>query len=123
MVSVIVKRPVLPLCVVDGRSRNPLYYYYYYYICLSVCLPVCLPVCLFVCPLSAKIAYGCCFSGCTDMTVLAFGLSLTESVDTVQNTRAPAPVRQATDVTTVDATTDPTARYNNTPTRHARNAG
>ena len=31
VVSVIVKRPVLPLCVVDGRSRNPLYYYYYYY--------------------------------------------------------------------------------------------
>ena len=30
MVSVIVKRPVLPLCVLDGRSRNPLYYYYYY---------------------------------------------------------------------------------------------
>ena len=30
VVSVIVKRPVLPLCVVDGRSRNPLYYYYYY---------------------------------------------------------------------------------------------
>ena len=29
VVSVIVKRPVLPLCVVDGRSRNPLYYYYY----------------------------------------------------------------------------------------------
>ena len=23
--------PVLPLCVVDGRSRDPLYYYYYYY--------------------------------------------------------------------------------------------
>ena len=35
VVSVIVKRPVLPLCVVDGRSRNPpfysSYYYYYYY--------------------------------------------------------------------------------------------
>ena len=32
VVSVIVKRPVLPPCVVDGRSRlNPLYYYYYYY--------------------------------------------------------------------------------------------
>ena len=30
MVSVIVKRPVLPPSVVDGRSRNPLYYYYYY---------------------------------------------------------------------------------------------
>ena len=30
VVSVIVKRPVLPPCVVDGRSRNPLYYYYYY---------------------------------------------------------------------------------------------
>ena len=29
VVSVIVKRPVLPLCVVDGRSRNTLYYYYY----------------------------------------------------------------------------------------------
>ena len=26
VVSVIVKRPVLPPCVVDGRSRNPLYY-------------------------------------------------------------------------------------------------
>ena len=31
VVSVIVKRPVLPPSVVDGRSRNPLYYYYYYY--------------------------------------------------------------------------------------------
>ena len=32
VVSVIVKRPVLPPCVVDGRSRlNPLYYYYYYF--------------------------------------------------------------------------------------------
>ena len=29
VVSVIVKRPVLPPCVVDGRSRNPLYYDYY----------------------------------------------------------------------------------------------
>ena len=28
VVSAIVKRPVLPPCVVDGRSRNPLYYYY-----------------------------------------------------------------------------------------------
>ena len=30
-VSIIVKHPMLPPCVVDGRSRNPLYYYYYYY--------------------------------------------------------------------------------------------
>ena len=30
-VSVSVKRPVLPLCAVDGHSGNPLYYYYYYY--------------------------------------------------------------------------------------------
>ena len=30
VVGVIVKRPVLPPSVVDGRSRNPLYYYYYY---------------------------------------------------------------------------------------------
>ena len=29
VVSVIVKCPVLPPSVVDGRSRNPLYYYYY----------------------------------------------------------------------------------------------
>ena len=29
VVSVIVKRPVLPPSVVEGRSRNPLYYYYY----------------------------------------------------------------------------------------------
>ena len=29
VVSVIVKRPVLPPCVVDGRSRNLHYYYYY----------------------------------------------------------------------------------------------
>ena len=27
IVSVIVKHPVLPHCVVDGRSRNPLYYF------------------------------------------------------------------------------------------------
>ena len=27
-VGVIVKCPALPHCVVDGRSRNPLYYYY-----------------------------------------------------------------------------------------------
>ena len=26
--ALLLKRPVLPLCVVDGRSRNPLYYYY-----------------------------------------------------------------------------------------------
>ena len=30
VVSVIVKRPVLPPSVVDGRSRNSLYYYYYF---------------------------------------------------------------------------------------------
>ena len=29
VISVIVKRPVLPPCAVDGRSRNPLYDYYY----------------------------------------------------------------------------------------------
>ena len=28
VVSVIVKRPVLPPCVVGGRSRNPHYYYW-----------------------------------------------------------------------------------------------
>ena len=28
VVSVIAKRPVVPPSVVDGRSRNPLYYYY-----------------------------------------------------------------------------------------------
>ena len=28
VVSVTVKRPVLPPCVVNGRSRNPYYYYY-----------------------------------------------------------------------------------------------
>ena len=28
VVSVIVKRPVLPPSVLDGRSQNPLYYYY-----------------------------------------------------------------------------------------------
>ena len=27
--KIIVKRPVLPPCAVDGCSRNPLYYYYY----------------------------------------------------------------------------------------------
>ena len=31
VVSEIVKRPVLPPCVVDGRSRNPLYYYDYFW--------------------------------------------------------------------------------------------
>ena len=36
VVSVIVKRPVLPPSVVDGRSRNPLYYYYYYSVYYSV---------------------------------------------------------------------------------------
>ena len=30
VVSVTVKRPVLRPCVVDGHSRNPLYYYYYW---------------------------------------------------------------------------------------------
>ena len=29
VINVIVKRPVLPACAVNGRSRNPLYYYYY----------------------------------------------------------------------------------------------
>ena len=34
VVSVIVKRPVLPPSVVDGRSRNPLYYYdVYIFLC------------------------------------------------------------------------------------------
>ena len=37
-ISVIVKRPVLPPSVVDGRSRNPLYYYYYYARALHVYL-------------------------------------------------------------------------------------
>ena len=37
VVSVIVKRPVLPPCVVDGRSRNPLYYYYYSVIQKFIC--------------------------------------------------------------------------------------
>ena len=37
VVSVIVKRPVLPLCVVDGHSRNPLYYYYYYELVKTYC--------------------------------------------------------------------------------------
>ena len=36
-VCVIVKRPVIPPCAVDGRSRNPLYYHYHYYICRGVC--------------------------------------------------------------------------------------
>ena len=36
VVSVIVKRPVLPPCVVDGRSRNHLYYYYYYLIIVTM---------------------------------------------------------------------------------------
>ena len=52
VVSVIVKRPVLPPCVVDGLSRNPLlfiiiyddddddddddYDYDYYYICMEL---------------------------------------------------------------------------------------
>ena len=38
VVNVIVKRPVLPPCVVDGRSRNPLYYYYYVAIFVSCIL-------------------------------------------------------------------------------------
>ena len=38
VVSVIVKRPVLPPCVLDGRSRNPLYY------CYFICSPVLRPV-------------------------------------------------------------------------------
>ena len=41
VVSVIVKCPMLPPCVVGGRSRNPLYYYYYYYF---FCSPVLRPV-------------------------------------------------------------------------------
>ena len=28
VIGVIVKRPVLPPCAVDGRSRNPLYYWF-----------------------------------------------------------------------------------------------
>ena len=28
--ALVLTSPVLPLCVVDGRSRNPLYYYHYY---------------------------------------------------------------------------------------------
>ena len=30
VVRIIVKRPVLPPCAVDGHSRNPFFYYYYY---------------------------------------------------------------------------------------------
>ena len=30
VLNVIVKRPALPPCAVDGRSRNLLVYYYYY---------------------------------------------------------------------------------------------
>ena len=30
-VRVIVKRPALPPCAVDGRSRNPLYFYYWFF--------------------------------------------------------------------------------------------
>ena len=44
VVSVIVKSPVLPPSVVDGCSRNPLYYYYYYthrcivaHTCMRIC--------------------------------------------------------------------------------------
>ena len=86
---------------------------------ITVCLPVYLSACLSAC-LSVHFqqsSRSCCFS-CTWQSLL----SVCHWVDTVQNTRAPAPVRQATDVTTVDAATDLTARYNNTPTRHARNA-
>ena len=34
-VCVIVKRPKLPPCAVDGRSRNPLYHYYIHCYTLS----------------------------------------------------------------------------------------
>ena len=53
-VCVIVKRPVLPPCDVDGRSRNPLHYYYYYpsaslvSISVSVSLSLCLSLCLYL---------------------------------------------------------------------------
>ena len=40
VVSVVVKRPVLPPSVVDGRSRNPLYYYYTQCRCASLMLQV-----------------------------------------------------------------------------------
>ena len=60
VVSVIVKHPVLPPCTVDGRSRNPLYYYYRLRlfvlidcvrvlvktICIDVCVCVCVSVCV-----------------------------------------------------------------------------
>ena len=50
VVSVIVKRPVFPPCVVDGRSRNPLYYYYHYYYYLRVSAPCQATVCPVVGP-------------------------------------------------------------------------
>ena len=37
VVSVIVKHPVLPPCAADGRSRNPLYYYYHRVIQKFIC--------------------------------------------------------------------------------------
>ena len=43
---VIVKRPVLPPCVVDERSRNPLYCCYYYYYLLVLRLARTAAVCL-----------------------------------------------------------------------------
>ena len=63
VVSVIVKHPVLPPCTVDGRSRNPLYYYYRLRlfvliecvrvlvktICIDVCVCVYQCVCVCVC--------------------------------------------------------------------------
>ena len=44
VVSVIVKRPVPPPSVVDGRSRNPPYYYYYYKLYIWKQSPKCVDI-------------------------------------------------------------------------------
>ena len=51
--SVTVKRPELPPCDVDGRSRNPLHYCYYYpsvsLVSISVSVSLCVSHCVSIC--------------------------------------------------------------------------
>ena len=73
VVSVIVKCPLLPPCVVDWRSRNPLYYYYYLRWCFALlvwkdhCLTFFFIVAIFVNSDSRKIYFHTFFKFSTQL--------------------------------------------------------
>ena len=73
VVTVIVKHPVLPPCTVDGRSRNPLYYYRLRLFVLidcvcvlvkTICIDVCVCVCVYTQTLPMYRLFGLCMCVC-----------------------------------------------------------